>query len=338
MLLKELTRLRGVSGDEGEVRGFVIDQAAPYCDEITVDTMGSVVAWKRCKKEGAPTVMIAAHMDEVGFMVQYVRDDGLIRYMTVGGIDPAVCVGKRVLVGKTRVPGVIGCKAVHLQERDERTRALKHSQLYIDIGARDRDDALKAVSIGDYAVFDSEYVEFGRGFVKSRALDDRVGCAVMLELLKHDYPCNVAFAFNVQEEVGLRGAMATAFRVQPDCAIILEGTTANDTIGARVHEEICSVGKGPALSFMDRASIAHPGLFARMRALAQERNIPWQLKRGTTGGNDAGSIQRSQGGVATAVVSVPCRYIHGPSSVCALSDVENQYRWVKAFLDEGGTF
>ena len=270
MLLKELTRLRGVSGDEGEVRGFVIDQAAPYCDEITVDTMGSVVAWKRCKKEGAPTVMIAAHMDEVGFMVQYVRDDGLIRYMTVGGIDPAVCVGKRVLVGKTRVPGVIGCKAVHLQERDERTRALKHSQLYIDIGARDRDDALKAVSIGDYAVFDSEYVEFGRGFVKSRALDDRVGCAVMLELLKHDYPCNVAFAFNVQEEVGLRGAMATAFRVQPDCAIILEGTTANDTIGARVHEEICSAGKGPALSFMDRASIAHPGLFARMRALAQE--------------------------------------------------------------------
>ncbi len=338
MLLKELTRLRGVSGDEGEVRGFVIDQAAPYCDEITVDTMGSVVAWKRCKKEGAPTVMIAAHMDEVGFMVQYVRDDGLIRYMTVGGIDPAVCVGKRVLVGKTRVPGVIGCKAVHLQERDERTRALKHSQLYIDIGARDRDDALKAVSIGDYAVFDSDYVEFGRGFVKSRALDDRVGCAVMLELLKHDYPCNVAFAFNVQEEVGLRGAMATAFRVQPDCAIILEGTTANDTIGARVHEEICSAGKGPALSFMDRASIAHPGLFARMRALAQERNIPWQLKRGTTGGNDAGSIQRSQGGVATAVVSVPCRYIHGPSSVCALSDVENQYRWVKAFLDEGGTF
>ena len=338
MLLKELTRLRGVSGDEGEVRGFVIDQAAPYCDEIAVDTMGSVVAWKRCKKEGAPTVMIAAHMDEVGFMVQYVRDDGLIRYMTVGGIDPAVCVGKRVLVGKTRVPGVIGCKAVHLQERDERTRALKHSQLYIDIGARDRDDALKAVSIGDYAVFDSDYVEFGRGFVKSRALDDRVGCAVMLELLKHDYPCNVAFAFNVQEEVGLRGAMATAFRVQPACAIILEGTTANDTIGARVHEEICSAGKGPALSFMDRASIAHPGLFARMRALAQERNIPWQLKRGTTGGNDAGSIQRSQGGDATGVVSVPRRYIHAPSSVCALSDVENQYRWVKAFLDEGGTF
>ena len=338
MLLKELTSLAGVSGDEGAVRSFVIDNAAPYADEITVDTMGSVIAWKRCKKENAPTVMVAAHMDEVGFMVQYVLESGLIRYMTVGGIDPGVCVGKRVLVGRNKVPGVIGCKAVHLQERDERKKALTHKQLYIDIGARDRDDALSSVSIGDYAVFDGPYVEFGRGFVKSRALDDRVGCAVMLELLKHDYPCNVAFAFNVQEEVGLRGAMATAFRVQPDCAIVLEGTTANDTVGARAHEEICSAGKGPALSFMDRASIAHPGLFARLRDIAREKNIPWQLKRGVTGGNDAGSIQRSQGGVATAVLSVPCRYIHGPASVCALSDVENQYNWVKAFLDEGGTF
>lgn len=338
MLLKELTRLAGVSGDEGEVRSFVIDQAAPYCDEIKVDNMGSVVAFKRCGKPGARTVMVAAHMDEVGFMVQYVRDDGLIRYMTVGGIDPAVCVSKRVLVGKNRVPGVIGCKAVHLQERDERTHALKHSQLFIDIGAKDKADALSKVSVGDYIIFDSDYVEFGQGLVKSRALDDRAGCAVLLELMKHSYPCDVAFAFNVQEEVGLRGAMTTAFRVQPDCALVLEGTTANDVVGARVHEEICSVGKGPTISFMDGSSIATPALFERMRALAMEKNIPWQLKRGTTGGNDAGSIQRSQGGCATTTLSVPCRYIHSPASVCSLSDVENQYRLAKAFLDEGGTF
>lgn len=215
-------------------------------------------------------------------------------------------MGKRVLVGKTRVPGVIGCKAVHLQERDERTRALKHSQLYIDIGARDRDDALKAVSIGDYAVFDSDYVEFGRGFVKSRALDDRVGCAVMLELLKHDYPCNVAFAFNVQEEVGLARRHGHGL---PRAAGLRHHPGGHHR--QRHHRRARARGdllrrQGPALSFMDRASIAHPGLFARMRALAQEQNIPWQLKRGTTGGNDAGSIQRSQGGVATAVVSVPC--------------------------------
>ena len=138
MLLKELTRLFGPSGEEGEVRRFVIDHAAPYADKIDVDNMGSVIAWKYAKqnKENAKTVMIAAHMDEVGFLVQYVRDDGLIRYMTVGGIDPAVCVSKRVLVGKNRVPGVIGCMAVHLQERDARSTALKHSQLYIDIGAK----------------------------------------------------------------------------------------------------------------------------------------------------------------------------------------------------------
>ena len=340
MLLKELTRLFGPSGEEGEVRRFVIDHAAPYADKIDVDNMGSVIAWKYAKqnKENAKTVMIAAHMDEVGFLVQYVRDDGLIRYMTVGGIDTAVCVSKRVLVGKDRVPGVIGCKAVHLPERDERTTALKHSQLYIDIGAKNKDDALTKINVGDYVIFDSDYVEFGHGLVKSRALDDRVGCAVMLELLKHDYPCNVAFAFDVQEEVGLRGALATAFRVQPDCALVLEGTTANDTTGARVHEEICTVGCGPSISFMDRSSIANPALFAHMRKLATEKHIPWQLKRGSAGGNDAGSIQRTAGGCATVTISVPCRYIHSPASVCALSDVENQYNLVKAFLDEGGNY
>ncbi len=338
MLLKELTRLAGVSGDEGEVRAFIKEQAAPHCDEITVDSMGSVLCLKRAKGGSDRTVMVAAHMDEVGFMVQYVRDDGLIRYLTVGGIDPAVCVSKRVLVGKKRVPGVIGCKAVHLQERDERTRALKHSQLFIDIGARDKADALSRVSVGDYIHFDSEYVEFGRGLVKSRALDDRVGCAVMLELMRRDFPVDVVYAFNTQEEVGLRGAKTTAFRAQPDCALVLEGTTANDTVGARVHEEICSVGAGPAISFMDRASIANPQLFERLRALAKERGIPWQLKRGATGGNDAGSIQRARGGCATTAISVPCRYIHSPASVCNLEDVENQFRLVAAFLEEGGKY
>ncbi len=333
MLLKELTRLRGVSGDEGEVRGFVIDQAAPYCDEIAVDTMGSVVAWKRCKKEGAPTVMIAAHMDEVGFMVQYVRDDGLIRYMTVGGIDPAVCVGKRVLVGKTRVPGVIGCKAVHLQERDERTRALKHSQLYIDIGARDRDDALKAVSIGDYAVFDSEYVEFGRGFVKSRALDDRVGCAVMLELLKHDYPCNVAFAFNVQEEVGLRGATTAGYAADPDMAIALDVTHANDFPRTKETTHVVSrLGKGAAVKIMDRGLIAHPDVVEALEAAAAKAGVPCQREILLGGSTDAAAIHKSRAGVPSGVISLPCRYVHAPCEMVDLNDLEGAVRILLALL------
>ena len=189
---------------------------------------------------------------------------------------------------------MIGCKAVHLQEAGERSKALKHSQLLIDIGAKDKKDALTKVKVGDYITFDSDFVEFGEGLVKSRALDDRVGCAVMLELMKHEYPCNVAFCFTVQEEIGLRGAKAAAFRVQPDCALALEGTTANDTTGARAHEEICSLHKGPSISFMDKSQIVNPALFDRMRALAKEKNIPWQLKRGVAGGNDAGAVQRRQ--------------------------------------------
>ena len=243
-----------------------------------------------------------------------------------------------VRIGKNAVPGVIGCKAVHLQEAGEPSQALKHSQLLIDIGAKDKKDALTKVKVGDYITFDSDFVEFGEGLVKSRALDDRVGCAVMLELMKHEYPCNVAFCFTVQEEIGLRGAKAAAFRVQPDCALALEGTTANDTTGARAHEEICSLHKGPSISFMDKSQIVNPALFDRMRALAKEKNIPWQLKRGVAGGNDAGSIQRAACGCATVTLSVPCRYIHSPSSVCATEDEENLYRLVKAFLDEGGKF
>ena len=334
MLLKELTALRGVSGDEGEVRSFIVDQAAPWCDEIKVDNMGSVIAWKHSKTEGAPTVMVDAHMDEVGFLVQYIRDDGMIRYLPVGGVDAAVCVSKRVRIGKNAVPGVIGCKAVHLQEAGERSQALKHSQLLIDIGAKDKKDALTKVKVGDYITFDSDFVEFGEGLVKSRALDDRVGCAVMLELMKHEYPCNVAFCFTVQEEIGLRGAKAAAFRVQPDCALALEGTTANDTTGARAHEEICSLHKGPSISFMD-----YDKAYYRMALhLAEEKGIPCQPKLGVAGGNDAGSIQRAACGCATVTLSVPCRYIHSPSSVCATEDVENLYRLVKAFLDEGGKF
>jgi len=336
MLLKELLALRGVSGDEGEVRSFLLEQVGALADRVQVDALGSVLAFKDSNKPNAKTVMLAAHMDEVGFIVQYVRDDGLLRYLPVGGIDPAVCVSKRVLVGKNKVPGVLGSKAVHLQERDERTRPFTHDNLYIDIGAKDKKDALSRIRIGDYVSFDGPIVEFGEGLIKSRALDDRVGCAVLLELLRGRYDVNLCCVFTVQEEIGLNGALVSARRVNPDFGVVFEGTTANDTPGARVHEEVCTLGKGPTVSFMDRASIANPALFARLCAVADKNRIPWQLKRGVAGGNDAGAIQRANCGVATAVISVPCRYIHSPSSVCSLSDVENALRLGRAFLESAG--
>lgn len=336
MLLKELLALRGVSGHENEVRAFILEQAKPLADAVTVDALGSVIAYKKAKKDGAKTVMFDAHMDEVGFIIQYVCEDGLLRYLPVGGIDPAVCVSKRVLVGDDKIPGVIGSKAVHLQDDDESTRPFKHSHLFIDIGAKDREDALSKVKTGEYATFVSDIVEFGDGFIKSRALDDRVGCAVLLELLKERYDVNLVCSFSVQEEIGLNGALVAGRRVNPDYAIAFEGTTANDTPGARVHEEICTPGMGPTISFMDRASIVNPVLYKYLIELAEKNGLSWQVKRGVAGGNDAGAIQRANTGVATAVISVPCRYIHSPASVCCLKDISGAYALGRAFLENAG--
>ncbi|MDR3085012.1 MAG: M42 family metallopeptidase [Christensenellaceae bacterium] len=334
MRLKELCELRGVSGDEGAVRAFILKELEGLADEVTVDALGSVIAVKRAK-EGAKNpkrLMLAAHMDEVGFIVQYVRDDGLLRYEPVGGIDAAVCVSKRVEVGKSALPGVIGAKAIHLQEPAERTKPTTHAMLYIDIGAKEKKDALSKVQPGDYISFASDYVEFGEGLVKAKALDDRAGCAILLELMKGRYDCELICAFTVQEEIGMNGATVAAHRMNPDYALAIETTTANDVPGAGVHEEITALGQGPALSFMDRASIANPPLFSALCELAKAETIPWQLKRGTSGGNDAGAMQRARAGRPVAVISVPCRYIHSPVCVCAKEDIENTLRLCQAML------
>lgn len=337
MRIKELTALRGVSGNEKDVREFILSIAKPLSDEITVDSMGNLIAFKKGTAKNPKKVMLAAHMDEVGFIVQYVRDDGLIRYLPIGGIDASVCVSKRVEVGENHVPGVLGAKAIHLQKPNERTEPFTHDALFIDIGAKDKKDALSKIKIGDYVNFLSETVDFGDGLVKSRALDDRIGCAILLELLQGRYDCDLYCAFTVQEEIGLNGAKVSGYRIDPDFGIAFEGTTANDTPGARVHEEICSVGCGPTVSFMDSASIANPKLFSSLCKLADSISIPWQLKRGVTGGNDAGAMQRAKGGAATAVISVPCRYIHSPASVASYSDMENALKLGKAFLENFGS-
>lgn len=267
-----------------------------------------------------------------------INENGLISYLPVGGIDPRVVVSKRVCVGPDAVPGVIGAKAIHLQSADERGRVLQHEQLYIDIGARDRASAERLVSPGDYVSFESEWVEFGDGCVKSRALDDRVGCNTMLSVLEGDYPCDLTCVFTVQEEVGCRGSRTAGWGVPYDSAIVLEGTAANDMGMADDWMKVCRLGEGVAVSFMDGSSIRSRALYGRLCALADEQNIPWQVKTFISGGNDAGNLQRSNGAKATCVLSVPCRYIHSASNVACFRDIDAQYRLVDAYLTAGGTF
>lgn len=337
MVLKELTALRGVSGDEGAVRNYILERASALADRVEVDRLGNVLAFKKGTAE-AGHVLLTAHMDEVGLIVKGIEDSGLLCYDTVGGIDPRVVVSKRVRVGEKGVPGVIGAKAIHLQSREERDCVLGHDQLFIDIGAADKASAEKLVSPGDYVSFESEWVEFGDGLVKVRALDDRVGCCNLLRLLEKRYPVDITCAFTVQEEVGLRGGRVAGFATPADCALVLEGTAVNDRGDEPEHIRVGSLGAGVAISFMDRASIAHPGLNRALRDLAQARDIAWQVKKFVSGGNEAGALQTVRGPLPVCVLSVPCRYIHSPSSVASLADVEAQYALAEAFLSGGAQF
>lgn len=318
MLVKELCSLSGPSGFEDEVRDFLREHAC--ADEVRVDSMGNLI----CRKKGkGKKVMVAAHMDEVGFIITEITEDGFLKFSTLGGIETAVLCGKKVLIGKNKIPGIIGAKAIHLQKKDEALSPLEIRDLAIDVGAKDKEDAKKKVSIGDYAVFDGEYTPFGDGLVKSKALDDRVGCAVLLELMKEQYDSDMYFVFTVQEEVGLRGALVAAFSVKPDVALIIEGTTCSDVYGSKPHNRVTELKKGAVITAMDRTAISDKKYFDFIMKTAKENGIDLQVKRTSMGGTDAGAVQRSLSGVKTAVLAVPCRYIHSPVSVMAEKDAES---------------
>lgn len=329
MLLKELCSLCAPSGWEDEARKFILENIP--AGEVTIDTMGNVIVHK--KGEGKK-IMVAAHMDEVGFIVSGFTDEGFVRFKTVGGILTTVLVSKKVVLGEKKVPGIISAKAVHLQKRDEREKLIPMSELYIDIGAKNKEEAQKLLDLGDYGTFDGEYTEFGDGLVKSKALDDRVGCAVLLELMRNEYKNDMYFVFTVQEEVGLRGAMIAANRIRPDLALVIEGTTCSDVYGTKPHETVTNIGGGAVMTAMDRAAVSDREYFELIKAVAARENIPLQIKRTSMGGTDAGSIQRSGGGTKTAVLAVPCRYIHSPVSVMSKKDFDSVGRLAAAVLKE----
>ena len=316
-LLKALCTLNGTSGREDAVREYIISQLgdAPY----TVDALGNLIVTVKGRQRAKNKVMLCAHMDEVGVIASFVRPDGLIRFLPVGGIVSTSLAGKAV-VFENGTPGVIGLKPVHLCGDDERTAKPDAKDLYIDIGAKDKAEAEALVRPGDTAVFASEFTEMGNKIL-SKAIDDRVGCAVMLDMIKKGVEYDTAFCFTVQEEVGLRGAKTAAFAVAPDYCLVLEGTTAADVADAKNEERVCVQGCGGAVSFMDRTTVYPPALYRKMLSIAEENGIPAQLKTAVAGGNDAGSVHVSRAGVKTVALSVPCRYIHSPSSVCDLRDV-----------------
>ena len=322
MYIKDLTNLSGVSGAEDEVRDYIKETIKGKVDKLDVDTMGNIIAFKKGKKSNLK-VMLAAHMDEVGFMVTSIGDMGAVKFKSVGGIDNRILAGKRVLIGENKVKGVIGIKPIHQQERAERAAGLDIKKLFIDIGSDKKEETEKKIDLGDFISFDSDYEEFGEGFIKAKALDDRVGCSLLMELLDMNFDFDLYACFTVQEEVGLRGAKIAGYAVDPDIAIVLEGTTSNDLPEVDEHEKSTILGNGPVLTFMDKSSIADKDLNAYIEKCGQRKGVKYQYKHTVSGGNDAGSIQRNKKGVKVAVVAVPLRYIHTDVSVMKKSDYED---------------
>lgn len=332
MLLRELTCLNGAAGDEKAVRNYVYDRIEHMVDSIEVDNMGNIIALKRGQSSDK-RIMLSAHMDEVAMMVTAIKDDGTIKFGDVGGIDSKILIGQKVVIGENKINGVIGAKPVHMQDKTERMTPIKVKNLYIDVGTSKKEETGKLVELGDYIYFDSDYVEFGDNRVKAKALDDRVGCAILMEVLKRKYPFDVYACFTVQEEVGLRGSIVTTNRICPDIALVVEGTTCSDVHNVKPGDYSTVLGDGVALTVMDRTTIVDKDLLHYLEKVATENNIKFQYKKTVSGGNDAGSIQRSGGGVKVVSISVPCRYIHSPVSVMSKNDFYETQKLAIAFLE-----
>jgi endoglucanase len=328
-LLEKLCNVIGVSGDEGEVRKIVMKEIKPYADDVRVDALGNVLATRRGKGTKRPRVMLDAHMDEVGFMIVADDGEGIFRFETVGAIDERHLIGKQVYVGKDRTPGIIGGKPIHLMESNERLKKVSEENLRIDLGLTGK------ARVGDRAGFATKFRRVGPS-IMSKSIDDRIGVATLIELLKHAPPhLDLCAAFTVQEEIGLRGAKVAAHYFNPDLAIAIDSTPANDLPvhdGGENTTYNTKLGLGPAIYMADGSTLHDPRLVQFLQEVAQAESIPCQLRQPGGGGTDSGAIQRALSGIPTVSVSVPHRYTHSPISLARVDDWKNTLALLHAAL------
>ena len=328
-LLEKLCNVIAVSGDEGEVRKLVMEEIKPYADEVKVDALGNVLATRQGRGKKRTRVMLDAHMDEVGFMIVADEGEGIYRFETVGGIDVRHLLGKQVYVGKDRTPGVIGGKPVHLMEAGEYTRKVPVDGLRIDLGLAGK------AKVGDRAGFATKFRRVGPS-IMSKAIDDRIGVATLVDLLKHA-PANVDIcaAFTVQEEIGLRGAKVAAQYFNPDMAIAIDSTPAHDLPSHEGDENISyntKLGFGPAIYIADGSTLHDPRLVRFLSEIGDAEKIQYQFRQPGGGGTDSGAIQRALAGIPTVSVSVPHRYTHSPISISRVDDWKNTLALLHAAL------
>lgn len=321
-ILRKVTQVFGVSGNEEDIREVITAEIKKYIDEIKVDAMGNLIAIKKGKKR---KILFAAHMDEIGVIATFIDDKGFIRFSNMGGVSAYTSLGQRVKFRN----GTVG--SVDAEEKLEDMKSLKLGKMFIDIGCNSREETEKYVKVGDAANFVGEFVLQG-DIAISKAMDNRSGCAVLIDLIKNmpKTENEVYFVFTTQEEVGLRGAKTAAFGMMPDCAIAVDVTLTGDT--PESHKREVKLGGGPAIKVKDNAYIAHPTIRRTLEDIAKGNNIPYTLELLDFGGSDPGAIQATGSGIPCGGVSIPCRNVHSPAEMVSLIDMNNCVKLCSLFI------
>ncbi len=330
-ILKELCAASGVSGEEDAVREIVLRELKDLADRVEVTPLGNVIAFKKGKAPASKKLMLAAQMDETGLVVTRITEEGLLKVSAVGQIAEETLPAREVLING-KIPGVICAKPIHLLKGDEREKTVPVRELAIDIGASTKEEAEKVVALGDNVTF-VPYYSAENGTVQAKALDTRVGCWMLLELMRRTPAFDAYYVFTVQKEIGHRGAGTAAYRVEPEASLILEGMASADA-GKGAPECGCALGSGAVVSFADRWTLYDRAYFKRAMELGKERDIPVQAKTVSVPGGDGAGVQVTRGGVHTLAIGVPCRYVHGPVVMARESDLENTVRLAEALAAE----
>jgi len=336
-VLEKLSNACGIVGREEEVRGLMKKFLKPYVDDIKEDKMGNVIGIKEGKKK-APKVMLAGHMDEIGLLVKTISKEGFLQFAKLGGIDDRILMAQNVLVYTEKGPlrGIIGSRPPHIQKEEERKKVPSYDELFIDVGAESFEEVKRmGVKIGDTVGFDVKFAKINKNIITGKALDDRIGCAVIIEALRRleKTDCTVYAVGTVQEEVGLRGAQTAAFGIYPDVGLAIDVTVAGDVPGVREVEAPIKMRKGPSLTVADAGLITHPKVLRMLVDVAEKNKIPYQLETGLPGSTDAARMALTREGVPSGVISVPTRYIHSPTSMLNLVDVENTVKLTVAAIE-----
>ena len=324
-LLEKLTQTFGPSGYEDKIRAVIREEIQDLADEIRVDPLGSLVAYRKGSREDGKNILLAAHMDEIGLMVTYVEEKGFMRFTSIGGVYPANCIGSRVRFAD----GTVG--AMYVERRENASDMPKLNHLYIDVGATCRED--NPIKVGDPGVFVGGLAQQGTRLI-SKTMDDRIGCYILIEVLRQlkDSPHNLYAVFSTQEEITLSGARTSAFRIDPDIAISIDVTTTGDTPKALPMS--VELGKGPAVKVKDGGMIAHPMVRDMLVEAAEKAGVPYQMEILLGGTTDAAAMQLVRAGIPSGCLSIPCRFVHSPSEMVDQNDVENA---IRVFLTALGT-